>query len=152
LIISPLEVDRLLVNIPAENDASQDGGSSGKAVTRIVGTVLKRYFRTRDASITSFHGVAIRSTDIQGDERLWTAILSGRVSDWVGEAAYIRTDGRHQRISLRQISSAEVAALSSRPRREREQQLSHRPPSWSRGSLPSGSAVSIVILTPSARA
>jgi 2,3-dihydroxy-p-cumate/2,3-dihydroxybenzoate 3,4-dioxygenase len=59
-----------------------------------------RYFPTRDAGITGFHGVAIRSTDIKGDERLWTAVLSGRVSDWVGDAAYIRTDDRHHRISL----------------------------------------------------
>jgi 2,3-dihydroxy-p-cumate/2,3-dihydroxybenzoate 3,4-dioxygenase len=59
-----------------------------------------RYFPTRDAGITGFHGVAIRSTDIKGDERLWTAVLSGLVSDWVGEAAYIRTDDRHHRISL----------------------------------------------------
>ena len=59
-----------------------------------------RYFPARDAGITGFHGVAIRSTDIKGDERLWTAVLSGLVSDWVGEAAYIRTDDRHHRISL----------------------------------------------------
>lgn len=59
-----------------------------------------RYFPTRDAGVTGFHGVAIRSTDTDGDERLWTTILSGRVSDWVGEAAYIRTDDRHHRISL----------------------------------------------------
>jgi 2,3-dihydroxy-p-cumate/2,3-dihydroxybenzoate 3,4-dioxygenase len=59
-----------------------------------------RYFPARDAGITSFHGVAIRSTDIEGDERLWTAVLSGRVSDWVGDAAYIRIDDRHHRISL----------------------------------------------------
>jgi 2,3-dihydroxy-p-cumate/2,3-dihydroxybenzoate 3,4-dioxygenase len=59
-----------------------------------------RYFPARDAGITSFHGVAIRSTDIQRDERLWTAMLSGLVSDWVGEAAYIRTDDRHHRVSL----------------------------------------------------
>ena len=59
-----------------------------------------RYFPTRDAGVTSFHGVAIRSTDIKGDERLWTAVLSGRVSDWVCEAAYIRIDDRHHRIAL----------------------------------------------------
>ena len=59
-----------------------------------------RYFPARDAGVTGFHGVAIRSTDIEGDERLWTAVLSGRVSDWVGEAAYIRIDDRHHRIAL----------------------------------------------------
>ena len=59
-----------------------------------------RYFPARDAGIMSFHGVAIRSTDIEGDERLWTAVLSGLVSDWVGEAAYIRIDDRHHRIAL----------------------------------------------------
>ena len=59
-----------------------------------------RYFPARDAGVTGLHGVAIRSTDIQADQRLWTAVLSGRVSDWVGEAAYIRTDDRHHRISL----------------------------------------------------
>jgi 2,3-dihydroxy-p-cumate/2,3-dihydroxybenzoate 3,4-dioxygenase len=59
-----------------------------------------RYFPARDAGVTGFHGVAIRGTDIQGDERLWTAALSGRVSDWVGEAAYIRIDDHHHRIAL----------------------------------------------------
>jgi 2,3-dihydroxy-p-cumate/2,3-dihydroxybenzoate 3,4-dioxygenase len=44
--------------------------------------------------------VAVRSTNIEGDERLWTAVLSGRVSDWVGDAAYIRIDDRHHRIAL----------------------------------------------------
>jgi 2,3-dihydroxy-p-cumate/2,3-dihydroxybenzoate 3,4-dioxygenase len=59
-----------------------------------------RYFPARDAGITGFHGVAIRSTDIEGDERLWTATMSGLVSDWVGEAAYIRIDDRHHRVAL----------------------------------------------------
>jgi 2,3-dihydroxy-p-cumate/2,3-dihydroxybenzoate 3,4-dioxygenase len=59
-----------------------------------------RYFPARDAGVTGFHGVAVRSTNIEGDERLWTAVLSGRVSDWVGDAAYIRIDDRHHRIAL----------------------------------------------------
>ena len=59
-----------------------------------------RYFPARDAGITGFHGVAIRSTDIECDERLWTATMSGLVSDWVGEAAYIRIDDRHHRVAL----------------------------------------------------
>jgi 2,3-dihydroxy-p-cumate/2,3-dihydroxybenzoate 3,4-dioxygenase len=65
-----------------------------------------RYFPTRDPGVTGFHGVAIRSTDIEGDQRLWTAVLSGRVSDWVGDAVFIHIDDRHHRIALHPSKTA----------------------------------------------
>jgi 2,3-dihydroxy-p-cumate/2,3-dihydroxybenzoate 3,4-dioxygenase len=59
-----------------------------------------RYVPSRAAGITGLHGVAIRSADIAGDERLWTGLLGGRISDWVGDAVYVGLDEEHHRLSL----------------------------------------------------
>lgn len=59
----------------------------------------RRYFPPRDAGIVEFHGVGIRSTDPQRDLAFWRA-LGAEVSDWVGDIAYLRVDGRHHRVAL----------------------------------------------------
>ena len=59
-----------------------------------------RYFPFRDAGITGLEGVALRTTDINRSEALWTKVLTGRVSDWVGDAGYIRFDAAHHRLAL----------------------------------------------------
>jgi len=59
-----------------------------------------RYFPSRDTGITGFQGVALRTTDPAADERLWTKLFNGRVSDWAGDAAYIRLDALHHRVAL----------------------------------------------------
>jgi 2,3-dihydroxy-p-cumate/2,3-dihydroxybenzoate 3,4-dioxygenase len=69
------------------------------------------YFPSRDTGITGFQGVALRSTNPAADERLWTGILNGRVSDWVGEAAYIRLDALHHRVSLHPSSRPGILAV-----------------------------------------
>jgi 2,3-dihydroxy-p-cumate/2,3-dihydroxybenzoate 3,4-dioxygenase len=59
----------------------------------------RRYFPPRDAGIVEFHGVGIRTTDHLRDLSFWRA-LGAEVSDWVGDIAYLRTDGLHHRIAL----------------------------------------------------
>src|SRR5262245_21121863 len=49
-----------------------------------------RYFASRDAGVTGLEAVALRSTAVAKGEVFWTKVLSGKVSDWVGDAAYIR--------------------------------------------------------------
>jgi 2,3-dihydroxy-p-cumate/2,3-dihydroxybenzoate 3,4-dioxygenase len=59
----------------------------------------RRYFPSRDAGITRFHGVGMRSTDLARDLQFWKE-LGAEVSDWVGDIAYLRIDGLHHRIAL----------------------------------------------------
>jgi 2,3-dihydroxy-p-cumate/2,3-dihydroxybenzoate 3,4-dioxygenase len=58
-----------------------------------------RYFPTRDAGIVGLTGVALRSRDVPACEALWTTLFNGRVSDWVGEAAFLRFDQAHHRLA-----------------------------------------------------
>lgn len=59
----------------------------------------KRYFPTRDAGIVQFHSVGLRTTHHVRDLAFWKAV-GAEVSDWVGDIAYLRTDGMHHRIAL----------------------------------------------------
>ncbi|MBA2933560.1 VOC family protein [Sphingomonas sp. CGMCC 1.13654] len=59
-----------------------------------------RYFPSRDAGITSFSHVGMRTTDAATDEAFWTQRLGARVSDWIGDAALLRIDGVHHKIAL----------------------------------------------------
>jgi len=70
-----------------------------------------RYFPSRDAGVTGLEAVALRSTSVAKGEVLWTKVLSGKVSDWVGDAAYIRFDTAHHRLALHPSSSSGVLAV-----------------------------------------
>jgi 2,3-dihydroxy-p-cumate/2,3-dihydroxybenzoate 3,4-dioxygenase len=59
-----------------------------------------RYFPRRDAGVRGLADVILRSVDIERDLLIWTGILGARVSDWAGEAAYLRFDDAHHRIVL----------------------------------------------------
>lgn len=59
----------------------------------------RRYFPSRDAGIVQFHGVGLRTTQAARDLAFWKS-LGARVSDWVGDIAYLRIDGLHHRIAL----------------------------------------------------
>lgn len=78
---------------------AQDG--SGNAIDLIVRPTQsgRRYFPARDAGITGFHNVGLRSTDVKRDLNFWHA-LGATVSDWVGDIAYLRIDNLHHRIAL----------------------------------------------------
>jgi 2,3-dihydroxy-p-cumate/2,3-dihydroxybenzoate 3,4-dioxygenase len=94
-------------------------GSDSECKRRLVGRLLK----TRDASgnrielvirqefsarrvspgeagIVGFQGVGMRSIDLAGDLRFWTKAIGARISDRVGDIAYLGLDARHHRIAL----------------------------------------------------
>ena len=49
-----------------------------------------RYFPSRDAGITHFSHIGLRTSDAARDEAFWTGICNARVSDWIGPAALLR--------------------------------------------------------------
>jgi 2,3-dihydroxy-p-cumate/2,3-dihydroxybenzoate 3,4-dioxygenase len=60
----------------------------------------RRFFPTRDAGITSFSHIGLRTTDAVRDEKFWTEVLSARVSDRIGTAPLLRIDEVHHKIAL----------------------------------------------------
>jgi 2,3-dihydroxy-p-cumate/2,3-dihydroxybenzoate 3,4-dioxygenase len=70
-----------------------------------------RYFPSRDAGVTGLAAVALRTTANGMDEALWTTLFNGRVSDWVGDAAFIRFDDAHHRLALHPSTRAGVLAI-----------------------------------------
>lgn len=54
----------------------------------------------RDAGITSFSHVGLRTTNAARDERFWIDSLGARVSDWIGDAPLLRMDAVHHRVAL----------------------------------------------------
>jgi 2,3-dihydroxy-p-cumate/2,3-dihydroxybenzoate 3,4-dioxygenase len=58
-----------------------------------------RHFPARDAGIVGLQGVALRSQNVAACEALWTTLFNGRVSDWVGEGAFLRFDQAHHRLA-----------------------------------------------------
>jgi 2,3-dihydroxy-p-cumate/2,3-dihydroxybenzoate 3,4-dioxygenase len=70
-----------------------------------------RYHGPRDAGITGLEGVALRGAPDAADQALWTGPLGGRVSDWVGDAAYIGFDDAHHRIAVHPSAARGVLAV-----------------------------------------
>ena len=70
-----------------------------------------RYFPSRDAGITGLEAIALRSHSIGRSESLWTQILSGRISDWIGDSSYIRFGCEHHSIALHPSKSSGVLAV-----------------------------------------
>jgi 2,3-dihydroxy-p-cumate/2,3-dihydroxybenzoate 3,4-dioxygenase len=70
-----------------------------------------RYFPARDAGITGLTGVALRAEDVPACERFWTRLFNARVSDWVGEASYLRFDQVHHRLAYHPSGSAGLLAI-----------------------------------------
>jgi 2,3-dihydroxy-p-cumate/2,3-dihydroxybenzoate 3,4-dioxygenase len=60
----------------------------------------RRYFPSRDAGITGFSHIGLRTTDAKRDEAFWTQMLSARVSDRIGAAPLLRIDEVHHKIAL----------------------------------------------------
>lgn len=70
-----------------------------------------RYFPSRDAGVTGLAAVALRTTANGADEALWTTLFNGHVSDWVGDAAFIRFDDAHHRLALHPSDRPGVLAI-----------------------------------------
>lgn len=60
----------------------------------------RRYFPTRDAGITEFSHVGLKTTDAPRDEIFWTTCFNIRPNDWIGDAALLSFDFLHHRIAL----------------------------------------------------
>jgi 2,3-dihydroxy-p-cumate/2,3-dihydroxybenzoate 3,4-dioxygenase len=59
-----------------------------------------RYFASRDAGIRDLADVIVRSTDVEKDLSIWCGVLGAEISDWAGDAAYLRFDDAHHRMVL----------------------------------------------------
>lgn len=70
-----------------------------------------RYFPSRDAGVTGLEAVALRSPAIAKSEALWTKVLGGLVSDWIGDAIYLRFDAAHHRVALHPSTSGGILAV-----------------------------------------
>lgn len=60
----------------------------------------RRYFPSRDAGITGFSHIGLRSIDAGRDEQFWTNVFNGRVSDWIGAAPLLRINEVHHTLAL----------------------------------------------------
>jgi len=70
-----------------------------------------RYFPTRDAGVVGLKGTALRSQNVPACEALWTTLFNGRVSDWVGEAAFLRFDQAHHRLAYYPSAGSGILAI-----------------------------------------
>ena len=59
-----------------------------------------RYFPARDAGITHFSHIGLRTTNPKRDEAYWTRICNARVSDWLGDAPLLRISTCHHSLAL----------------------------------------------------
>ena len=59
-----------------------------------------RYLATRDAGITGFSHIGLRTTDAARDEKFWCGVMSARVSDRIGVAPLLRINPVHHTLAL----------------------------------------------------
>jgi 2,3-dihydroxy-p-cumate/2,3-dihydroxybenzoate 3,4-dioxygenase len=59
-----------------------------------------RHFPSRDAGITHFSHIGLRTSDAARDEAFWTRLLNARVSDWIGDAPLLRINTIHHTLAL----------------------------------------------------
>jgi 2,3-dihydroxy-p-cumate/2,3-dihydroxybenzoate 3,4-dioxygenase len=59
-----------------------------------------RFFPGRDVGITNFSHVALFSTDTRRDTEFWTRLVNARVSDWLGDATFLRIGTVHHSVVL----------------------------------------------------
>ncbi len=59
-----------------------------------------RYYPARDAGITHFSHIGLRTSNAPRDEAFWTKLLNARVSDWIGDAPLLRVNTVHHTLAL----------------------------------------------------
>ena len=59
-----------------------------------------RYFPSRDAGITHFSHIGLRTSNAARDEAFWTQVCNARVSDWIGDAPLLRVSTVHHSLAL----------------------------------------------------
>ena len=60
----------------------------------------RRYFPSRDAGITEFSHVGLRTINAKADEEFWTSLFNVKVNDWIGPAGLLSFDKVHHRFAL----------------------------------------------------
>lgn len=60
----------------------------------------RRYFPSRDAGVTGFSHIGLRTLDARRDELFWTQFLGAKVSDRIGDAPLLRIDEVHHKLAL----------------------------------------------------
>ena len=60
----------------------------------------RRYFPSRDAGVTEFSHVGLKTTDAPRDEQFWTTLFNIRANDWIGPAPLMSFDKVHHRMAL----------------------------------------------------
>jgi 2,3-dihydroxy-p-cumate/2,3-dihydroxybenzoate 3,4-dioxygenase len=79
--------------------ASDASGNRIELVTR-PSVSARRFFPARDSGVVDFQGVGLRSVDVERDLLFWSLLPGTRVSDRVGDIAYLSIDEKHHRIAL----------------------------------------------------
>jgi 2,3-dihydroxy-p-cumate/2,3-dihydroxybenzoate 3,4-dioxygenase len=59
-----------------------------------------RYYPARDAGISHFSHIGLRTSNAARDEAFWTRLCNARVSDWIGEAPLLRINTIHHSLAL----------------------------------------------------
>lgn len=113
------ELDHALVTLE-QNGVRAERGSAGEAEQRHVRDFIRfrdlsgnqielvhaphhsgrRFFPSRDAGITGFSHIGLRTLNARRDEAFWTTLLGAKVSDRIGEAPLLRIDDVHHKIAL----------------------------------------------------
>ena len=60
----------------------------------------RRYFPARDAGITEFSHIGVKTDDPVRDEKFWSGLFNIRANDRIGDAALMSFDEVHHRIAL----------------------------------------------------
>jgi 2,3-dihydroxy-p-cumate/2,3-dihydroxybenzoate 3,4-dioxygenase len=71
-----------------------------------------RFFPERDAGITGFSHIGLRTTSAARDELFWTQTLGAKVSDRIGDAPLLRIDEVHHKIALFPSSYAGIQHIN----------------------------------------
>ena len=78
-----------------------------------------RYFPTRDAGITEFSHIGLRTANAARDEAFWTRLMNARVSDWIGDAPLLRINTIHHSLALFPSATPGVQHINHLPRHKR---------------------------------
>ncbi|HTC08543.1 MAG TPA: VOC family protein [Acetobacteraceae bacterium] len=71
-----------------------------------------RFFPGRDVDITGFSHLALFSTDPKRDTAFWTDLCNARVSDWLGDATFLRIGTVHHSVVLMPSSRPGIQHLN----------------------------------------
>ena len=75
---------------------------SGNGIDLVVAPYAsdRPFAASREAGITGFSHIGLRTTDAVRDEAFWTRVCNARVSDRIGAAPLLRIDAVHHKIAL----------------------------------------------------